>query len=308
MKIPKGRALRLAVLVPTTIALAALALWFAVPLFRPKPLPPLFKPTSQFAVGVNYPWRDYGGDFGANVWGSHEGISTTAAMQEVDRDFYYLSSQNLTVVRWFMFCDGRGGLTFAADGSVSGIDQYVLGDMQAALTIAHKYKIRVVFVILDYNFVQKATWAAGQHMGGHRKVVEKPEYTLSLLNNALAPILKTFGESPDIAAWEIINEPEWTMTAYPYWQTSKIGVQKMQTFVRSTALFIKQHAKQPVTLGSASLSGLDYWDGCGLDFLEFHSYPYLEHDNPLDIPVADLRPDVQKRLCRCHCLELQGFG
>jgi hypothetical protein len=288
MKIQKRNALLVAVLVPAITLLALLGWWLVIRLTPPKPQPPLFKPNSQFAIGVNYPWRYYGGDFGANVWGSHEGVSAPQAQQEVDKDFAYLSSKGLNVVRWFMFTDGRGGLQFGQDGSVTGIDPYVLDDIAAALAIAHKHNIRIIFVLFDFNFAQKAVWGGGQRIGGHRKIIEKPALTQTFLNNALAPILKQFGTSTDVAAWEIMNEPEWVMTQYPYWQTSKIGVGKMQTFVRDTALFIKMRAKQPVTLGSASQSALDYWDNCNLDFLQFHSYPNLEKDNPLDTPAPDL--------------------
>jgi hypothetical protein len=125
-------------------------------------------------------------------------------------------------------------------------------------------------------------------VGGHRNIVENPAYTLGFLNNALAPILKSFGNSPDIAAWEIINEPEWVMTAYPKTHTSDISITRMQIFVRTTALFIKARAKQPVTLGSASQEGLDFWDNCELDCLQFHSYPTVAGKNTLNKPAAAL--------------------
>jgi len=191
-------------------------------------------------------------------------------------------------VRWFVFCDGRGGLKFAKDGSIAELDSFVIDDMAAALAIAHKHNIRIIFVLLDFNFAQAPTWFAGQRIGGHRKIIERPDFILSLHNNVLAPILQAFGNSPDVAAWEIINEPEHVMTRYPHWETSKISGLKMQVFVRRTAIFIKAHAKQSVTVGSASRAGLDNWDDCALDFLQFHSYPNLEAKNPLDTPAEAL--------------------
>ncbi|MBS1993395.1 MAG: hypothetical protein JSS86_00865 [Cyanobacteria bacterium SZAS LIN-2] len=256
------------------------------------PPPPLFKPDSRFAIGVNYPWRNYGGDFGATVWGSHDGVSTPAAGAEIDRDFAHLADLGLNVVRWFVFCDGRGGLTFSSDGQVTGIDSHVIADMGAALQLAHKHNIRLIFVLLDFNFAQRTVWASGVMVGGHRKVIENPYYSSGFQSNALAPLLQAFGTSSDIAAWEIINEPEWIMTAYPFWQIKKLDEKKVQAFVHSTALFIKARAKQPVTVGSASREGLKYWGGCDLDFLQFHSYPYLERKNPLDTPAVDLNYNI----------------
>src|ERR1700679_246841 len=124
MPTQKRPILNIAVLVPIITGLLIFGWWLAK---RPRPTPPpLFLPTSQFAIGVNYPWRNYGGDFGAQVWGTHDGVSTPAGTKEVDADFDHLSKMGLTVVRWFVFCDGRGGLTFGQDGGVTGLDQYVL--------------------------------------------------------------------------------------------------------------------------------------------------------------------------------------
>ncbi len=287
MKLPERTKLPLAVLVFSLICAAILVCIINVCIIN-QPGPPFFRPHSQFAVGVNYPWRNYGGDFGATVWGIHDGVSTTEARRQIDKDFEQISEIGFKVVRWFVFCDGRSGLKFSKDGGVSGIDEHVLDDIGAAITLAEKHKLRIIFVLLDFNFVQREVWYAGMRVGGHRKVIENLKLTASFQTNALEPILKTFGKSTAVAAWEIMNEPEWTMTAFPYWQTSRIANEKMQAFVGSTALFIKARANQPVTIGSATLEDLSFWTNSNLDFLQFHSYPDAKVKRFVGKPVAGL--------------------
>ena len=64
--------------------------------------------------GVNYPWSTdgttiyYGLDFGANVWGSHLGVSTRPG--DIERDFAAMARLGFTAARWFVFGDGRSGI------------------------------------------------------------------------------------------------------------------------------------------------------------------------------------------------------
>ena len=72
--------------------------------------------------GCNYPWSTdgtivyYGLDFGANVWGSHLGVSTRRAA--IERDFLQMADLGFTVARWFVFADGRAGIVFDESGLI----------------------------------------------------------------------------------------------------------------------------------------------------------------------------------------------
>ena len=70
----------------------------------------------KYLHGCNYPWSTdgstifYGLDFGANVWGSHLGVATRRPpSREILRE---MASLGFTVARWFLFCDGRGGIVY----------------------------------------------------------------------------------------------------------------------------------------------------------------------------------------------------
>ena len=77
--------------------------------------------------GCNYPWSFdgttafYGLDFGANVWGSHLGVSTRR--DAVARDFAEMARLGFTVTRWFLFCDGRSGIVYDDRGLPEGLDR-----------------------------------------------------------------------------------------------------------------------------------------------------------------------------------------
>ena len=80
-----------------------------------------------YILGVNYPWLNYGHDFGATAWG-HDGVSTDTSSKQVDSDFAYLKSQGVHVVRWFLFGDCRAAPEFDANGKVTRINLLMKGN------------------------------------------------------------------------------------------------------------------------------------------------------------------------------------
>ena len=91
----------------------------------------------EYLHGCNYPWSTdgttifYGLDFGANVWGSHLGVSTRR--DAVARDFAQMAALGFTVTRWFLFCDGRAGIVYDDRGLPAGIDPHLFHDLDTAL-------------------------------------------------------------------------------------------------------------------------------------------------------------------------------
>ena len=59
-------------------------------------------------LGVNYPWANYAEDFGAGPSG-HRGLSLPENLSKVTEEFARIRDCGVSVVRWFMFGDGRGG-------------------------------------------------------------------------------------------------------------------------------------------------------------------------------------------------------
>ncbi len=111
----------------------------------------------MFWHGCNYPWSTdsrtvfYGLDFGANVWGTHVGVSTRR--NEVARDFLAMARLGFTIVRWFVFCDGRSGIEFDDRGLPAGTNAHLFVDLDAALELARDIDIRLVLVLLDHRWM-----------------------------------------------------------------------------------------------------------------------------------------------------------
>lgn len=250
-----------------------------------------FLQNHRFLVGVNYPWLNYGGDFGGNAWG-HQGLSEPANQAVVDADFAYLQSHGVKFVRWFVFCDGRSGLLYASDGTVTGLDAYVFKDMDTLVSLAAKHDIYLVLVLLDYNLFQTAQVASGVQAGGRPNLVVDPNQRKAFLELAFKPMLVRYGHNGHIIAWEVLNEPEWVMDmrggkgANP-----PIKVDVMKNFVRQCAEYIHTYSAQSATIGSAYRRWVSMWTGLGLDFYQVHYYPWMEATHPLNFDADYIKVD-----------------
>lgn len=246
----------------------------------------------RFLFGANYPWHNYGHDFGENAWG-HDGVS--AQRNEIEADFDNLSAMGIQVVRWFVFADGAAAPDFAADGSVSGLDDEVYNDLDAALKIAQTRNIRLILVLLDFEWLGQPQEVNGVIKGGHADVITDIAKRDTFYQQALLPLLDQYGQNPYILAWEVMNEPEWAIDdpdIHTDMPLVRIPLDTMQDFISETTEFIHKNAHQWVTLGSASRRWWGLWEHAGLDLCQFHHYNWTETDSPLDFPYADLNTNL----------------
>jgi len=63
-------------------------------------------------VGVNYPWFDYGWDFGLGPRAWRGGRGTPRWYDHIDQDLRHFGDLGVSVVRWFILADG---LTYGTD-------------------------------------------------------------------------------------------------------------------------------------------------------------------------------------------------
>jgi hypothetical protein len=245
---------------------------------------------SDFTVGANLPWIAYGGDFGANAWRPAGGLHTR--IDELARALDRTAMAGVRRIRWFMLCDGRGGIRFASDGAPLGLDDSFFPDVDAALAAASDRGIEIMFVLLDFLWSAPARMVEHVQLGGRVDVLRHAAKRTALLEYILAPILERYGHSPQIFAWDIINEPEWTTCGLGARRRRLcIPLDTMREFVRDGAALVHQHTRQAVTVGSAAAHWLDAWRDLGLDFYQAHWYDHLEGRAPLARPVQDLALD-----------------
>ena len=248
-------------------------------------------------LGVNYPWLYYGHDFGQAAWptGSwaHDGVSDPGSKERVEEDLAYLRSKGVHVVRWFLFADGRASPEFDSQGYVTGFDSYFYDDLDTALGLACKYDLHLIPVLLDYLWLDDPRMVGDVQVGGHADVITDTAKRQSFLDNALVPLLERYGGDRRIIAWEVMNEPEWTMRGVPGAGTvgPTVSITEMQSFVGDVVSYVHDYASQDVTVGSAQGHWLSYWQGMGLDFYQFHYYDWMGQGQPPFVPCSSLGLD-----------------
>jgi hypothetical protein len=246
---------------------------------------------SWYLLGLNYPWFNYGHDFGETNWG-HDGVSSAASRGQIDADFADMKSKGIHVVRWFVFADGRASPEFDESGMVTALDGAFYADFDAALEIAEKHDIYLLPVLFDFHLANAKEDVNGVQLGGRSSLITNPQIRESFLDKALKPLLEEYGQNPRIIAWEVMNEPEGAMRlSGGNWVAESVEPADMQTFVNAIVNYIHARSSQQVTVGSAARSWLYLWVNSNLDFYQFHYYDHLESDNPLDYPAANLGLD-----------------
>jgi hypothetical protein len=262
--------------------------------------------------GCNYPWSTdgttvfYGLDFGANVWGSHLGVSTRRAA--VARDFSRMASLGFTVARWFVFGDGRSGILYDDRGLPTGLDAHLFADFDAALEIARDAGIRLVLVLLDHRWMfsgveetiaDPATGAlfAARLPDGRSNVLHTRIGRESLLHGVFEPLLRRYSASgvradlgSQIFAVEFMNEPDFVVEEWERDLSTRVSrplpFPVLAELVTRLSALVHAHTSALTTIGCARLHNLWAWDDAALelDFLQIHSYPDLQHpDRDTDI-------------------------
>lgn len=239
---------------------------------------PDFAPTG-FALGVNLPWLHYAEDFGRFA-GHHIGVSDSETHKALELHFQQIRDCGVSVVRWFLFGDGRGG--FLCDNGIARApDEYLFADMRAALELAERHRLRVCFSLIDYLWLQDHADKAHRHP--HEHVLHFAAGREAFLLHVLIPLFREFREHPALYAWEIANEPEWAIREFTREPAAKLPFASFRAYADEIARAVHEFAHLPVTLGSARLMWLRAWAELPLDFLQAHFYPPAPGEPNIDL-------------------------
>ena len=255
--------------------------------------------------GVNYPWSTdgtvvyYGLDFGANVWGSHLGVSTRRPA--VERDFAAMAALGFTVVRWFVFGDGRAGIVFDERGLPAGTDPHFFVDLDAGLEIARDAGIALNLVLLDHRWMFEgvretlADPATGALLEarlphGRARVLQSPAGRAALFHRVIEPLVRRYGRggtraelSPHIFAFEFMNEPDVVVEEWERDVSSHVSrplkFDTLAELVGTLSDLVHAHSPAWSTVSCARSHNLWAWDddGLGIDIVQAHVYPDLRH-------------------------------
>lgn len=266
----------------------------------------------QFIHGCNYPWSTdgttifYGLDFGANVWGSHLGVSTRRPA--IERDFEEMAALGFRVARWFVFADGRAGIVYDDRGLPAGVDAHFFADLDAACETARAVEMQLELVLLDHRWMFEgvrdtiADPATGALLEvrlpyGRSEILHSSAGRNALFSRVFEPLVRRYGVggaradlSSQIFAFELMNEPDFVVEE---WERDLSGHVKrplrfevLSRMVASLSALVHAHSSALTTIGCARLHNLWAWEdpGLALDVLQIHSYPDTRH------PGRDLDP------------------
>jgi len=247
----------------------------------------------SFVVGANLPWVRYGGDFGANAWSPQGGLSAREGDRQRLADVLArLGEAGITRLRWFFFCDLRAGVRFSSDGRPIEIQPEAWRDIDAAITLVGKAGLTLMPVLFDFHLCKPRRVVNGVQACGRSRLIGRADLRADLLDNIVSPLVANYGHAPEIAAWDLFNEPEWATFGVGTWNlVSSVSRSSMRAFLGAAAERAHQASRHPVTVGTASALTLDLVRGLGLDFYQPHWYDRFESRAPLDRHTTTLDCD-----------------
>jgi hypothetical protein len=256
----------------------------------------------------------YGLDFGANVWGSHLGVSTRA--HTVARDFESMASLGFTVARWFVFGDGRSGIVFDEWGLPSGLDPHFFGDLDTALEIARDTGIRLNLVLFDHRWMftglrdripdpVSGDLYEVRLPRGRARVLSSSAGRDALFERVIQPLVRRYGArgpradlGDRVLAYEFMNEPDFVVEEWERDLSARVRrplrFETIAELVSRLSAIVHAESSALTTIGCARLHNLWAWDddALGLDVLQLHSYPDTRRpDRDVDVygtPAARL--------------------
>jgi hypothetical protein len=241
--------------------------------------------------GANLPWLDYGQDFGASAWRPEGGLAVPQRRERLRRELGRLADAGAQLVRLWLLGDGRAGLVLDADGRPRGLDARFLPDLDAALDALREAGVLGLLVLTDFLWFAPARFEGGVQLGGRRELVRDPLARALLLERVFTPVAERCARAPEIAAIDLMNEPEWaTLGTGTLDPRGSISRREMRGFLSELAALFHARAPQPVCVGLASARWRSLVAGLGLDFEQWHWYESLDSLAALARPVAPPGP------------------
>ena len=240
-------------------------------------------------VGVNLAWYNWDQDFLDSGW--TERFAAIKAQMDV------MAAEGVHALRWWVFPDACNVPLFDGTGEGSlctGLPTNWVNHMVEAADYAKAKNIRIYFCFTSFD------WGYNGRAWNHDDVFDNATVRRSFLDNAVKPILQALGTHEGVLGWDVINEPEWLISSAdggdPNNSCEAFSLVAMQQFVKDVVAYVHTYAKQPVSVGSASMKWCggqyQFWKGLGLDFYDFHWYDWATpYFNPLKTSPADLGLD-----------------
>ena len=205
-----------------------------------------------------------------------------------------------TVVRWFVFCDGRSGIEYDERGLPAGPIAHLFADLDAALDIARDVDIRLVLVLLDHRWMFEgipdmiADPATGvllearlpegrARCSTHKRPRGAAGRSSSRWSAGTGSPVKRADLGSQIFAFEFMNEPDFVVEE---WErdlsahvTRPLRFEILADLVSRLSALVHRHTRAFSTMAAARMHNLWAWDDeeLGLDLVQVHTYPDTNH-------------------------------
>ncbi len=264
-------------------------------------------------VGINYPWIDYGWDFGnpPQAWVAWQNLAAwrDAKRKRIVEDFTQFAEHGLFAVRWFILPDGTNyGTGIESPDNNDGqwhfdplprhhpFHQQLCDDFEFVLETCAKLGLQFLPSLIDFHWCNHgsiADYKSGIVKGGRADIITDPAKREAFFDSVLEPLLEVSMRYPQtIYAWELMNEPEWVTTEQPLEhhrpeENKTIPLDKMLSFLRRGIGRIN-HKKTPdgrqafrSTIGFAHHDTLFDWNSAGLGATLHQFHFYAQKDGKL---------------------------
>ncbi|MBN1130101.1 MAG: cellulase family glycosylhydrolase, partial [Chitinispirillaceae bacterium] len=249
-----------------------------------------FNGKNYYLNGINVPWNAFGSDVGTHYqWGALYSPSFFTTF------FQACKGSGVNCVRLWIHCDGRSSPEFDDNGRVTGLDTNFLSNFDDLLRIARENNVMVMPCLWSFDMTKDYTSTAGKYAGKHADLIQDTVKTRSYINNALIPMVRHLANSCNLVAWEIINEPEWSISGPGNTTPQQVSAAEMVRFCAMIAEAIHLNSSTMVTVGSACLkwhssrqppAEAHYWSDSSfranynkpqafLDFYQIHYYDWM---------------------------------
>ncbi len=265
-------------------------------------------------IGINYPWIDYGWDFGdpPPEWVSASALPAWRQQKrgQIRNDIRRFASQGIFAVRWFLLADGlnygvgesaprKEGDGWTFDPLPAGHPYYgqLCADFEFILQACAQNALKLFPSLIDFHWCRQ-----GIAVGGNPGIIKGGRYDLirdrtkrhSFLERVLDPLLEISLRYPDsIYAWELINEPEWVIQKLSPFEerdgNRNVSPGEMKKFIAegieriNTRHFPDGPGAFKSSVGFAHWDSLEEWDSrnLGITLHQFHYYAQDDRDLPL---------------------------
>ncbi len=250
---------------------------------------------SGTVTGINYPWINYGWDFGeppAGWTGGLDRASFRATQQiELAKDLKVLRALGMDVVRWFVLADGlaygTGDFAPQEDGRFLVLPpgdktiRDIVADFSAVLKLCSDAGVKLLPSLIDFHwcFPMKKV-GEGLAKCGRAAALQDEIQRRIFLDTVLEPLLEASQAYPNsIYAWEPINEPEWCTSGslWKFWERASdnktVSRSDMKAYIRESVARINVRGFLS-TVGFAHWDTIGDWDAedLGIGVQQFHYY------------------------------------